>query len=199
MGHWRSGWRFWPAPREHPVGAAYRQVRWVRPYRPGFPRVAAVAVLALVVSQLAVLAVLLLVTPGAPLAGRLLLGGVALSATVGMGMLLGRTFASGIYVNDAGLRLVTVRRTLTADWAEVVDVSDVAGRQGLLGVPLVPVPGRAVVVTVRDLGPVRTPLTSVGPDFLGRAEAYAMAAGAVERWWRDAGNHPRPPRSTPTP
>lgn len=185
MSYWRSGWRFWPEPAKHPVGAAYRQVRWVRPYRPGFPRVMAVALLALIVSQVAVVAVLILVTPGAPLVDRLLLGSAALAATVGVGMLLGRTFASGVYVNDAGLRLVTVRRTLTAGWGEVVDVSDVEGRQALLGVPILSLSGRAVVVTFRDLGPVRTPLTSVGPDFLGRAEAYDMAAGAVERWFSE--------------
>lgn len=187
MSHWRSGWKFWPDPPKHPVGSAFRQTRWIRPYRPGFPRVAAVVLLALFVSQVVVAGLLVLATPGAPLLERTLVSASILLIATGLGIVVGRLFSSGVYVNDDGLRLVTPRRTLTAPWAEVVDVSDVSGRRGLLGLPQPRLPGRGVVVTVRDLGPVLTPLTSVGADFLGRPEGYDMAAAAVERWWRDAG------------
>jgi hypothetical protein len=188
VSHWRSGWKFWPDSPKGPVDDAFRQVAWVRPYRVGFPRVAAVVLLGLLVSYVASGGVLVLFSPGPPLLERGLFALVMLPVAVGLGVLVGRLFASGVYVNDEGLRLVTARRTLTARWPEVVDVSDVEGGVGLLGLPAPRLPGRVVVVTLRDLGPVRTPLTSAGPDFLGRAEAYAMAAGAVERWWRDAGS-----------
>jgi hypothetical protein len=46
--------------------------------------------------------------------------------------------------------------------------------------------GDLVIVTVRDVGPLATPLRRSGPDFIGRGEAFTMAAMAVERWWRDA-------------
>lgn len=187
MSHWRSGWKFWPDPPKGPVGDAYRQVRWIRPYRIGFPRVAAVVGLGLLVSQVAVVGVLALLAAGGPLLERALVGAATLLVAFGLGVLVARLYASGVYVNDGGVRVVTPRRTLTAPWSEVVDVSEVAGRQGVLGLPVPAVPGHAVVLTLRDLGPVRTQVTSVGADFLGRPEAYAMASGSVERWWRDAG------------
>jgi len=44
-----------------------------------------------------------------------------------------------------------------------------------------------VVITVRDTGPVATPVHRRSPDFLGRPEQFQMASLAIERWWRDAG------------
>ena len=187
MSYWRSGWKFWPDRPPGPVDDAYHQVTWIRPYRPGFPRVAVVVLLALVISYFAAGAVLVVLAPSLPLVER---GAVALvvgPVVAGLAILVGRLFASGVYVNDYGLRMVTVRRTLTSSWGEVVDVSDVRSSAGLLGWPAPRVPADSVVVTLRDLGPISTPVTSVGADFLGRREAYDMAAGAVERWWRDAG------------
>lgn len=187
MSHWRSGWKFWPEPPQGPVDDAYHQVQWIRPYRIGFPRVAAVLGLGLVVSQVAVVGVVALLGAGGPLLDRLLVATAALLVAFGLGVLVARIYASGVYVNDHGLRLVTARRTLTVPWSEVVDVSEVSGRLGVLGLPLPAARGRAVVLTLRDLGPVRTQVTSVGADFLGRPEAYAMASGSVERWWRATG------------
>jgi hypothetical protein len=187
VSYWRSGWKFWPDRPQGPVGDAYRQVSWIRPYRPGFPRVAIVLGLALLLAYFAAGALLVLLAPGLPLLERAGVTLVVVPVVVGLSVLVGRLFASGIYVNDYGLRLVTVRRTLTTRWNEVVDVSDVRARAGILGWPVPRVPADSVVVTLRDLGPIQTPVSSVGADFVGRREAYDMAAGAVERWWRDAG------------
>ena len=45
---------------------------------------------------------------------------------------------------------------------------------------------------------VETPVCDRSPDFLGRPEAYDMAAGAVEGWLEAATRHPRvPPACTP--
>jgi hypothetical protein len=187
VSYWRSGWKFWPDRPPGPVGDAYRQVTWIRPYRPGFPRVATVLGLALLLAYFAAGALLVLLAPGLPLIERAAVALVIVPVVVGLSVLVGRLFASGIYVNDYGLRLVTVRRTLTSRWNEVVDVSDVRARAGVLGWPAPRVPADSVVVTLRDLGPIQTPVSSVGADFVGRREAYDMAAGAVERWWRDAG------------
>ena len=35
MSTWFTGWKFWPDRPQGPVGASYRQVKWIRPYRPG--------------------------------------------------------------------------------------------------------------------------------------------------------------------
>jgi hypothetical protein len=191
MSHWRSGWKFWPDTPKGPVDDAYRQIAWIRPYRPGFPRVAATVVLSLFVGYFGSVALLGVLAATVPLAERILVALVVLPVTFGVGVLVARLFASGVYVNDYGLRIVTPWRTLTTRWPEVVDVSDSEQRVGLLGWPLPRLPGHVVVVTLRDLGPIRTQLTSRGADFLGRAEAYEMAASAVERWWRDTGREQR--------
>jgi hypothetical protein len=55
--------------------------------------------------------------------------------------------------------------------------------------PLGLLPGRdaEVVVLVRRSGDdVLTPMTSVSSDFLGRPEAFDIAALALERWWHDS-------------
>lgn len=191
VSHWRSGWKFWPDRPKGPVDDAYRQIRWVLPYRPGFPRVAFTLGVGLLASYPLAVAVVVAYGPGVQLTSRVLFLLIVVLPFIGLMLALGRGFTTGVYVNDAGMRVVTVRRTLVASWAEVVDVSTVDARTRWAGLPFVKVPGEVVVVTLRDVGPFSTPITSIGPDFLGRAEAFDMAAGAVERWWRDAGGEAR--------
>ncbi|MFZ0325368.1 MAG: hypothetical protein WAN48_14710 [Actinomycetes bacterium] len=191
MSYWRSGWKLWPDQPQGPVDDAFRQVPWVRPYRPGFPRVAFVVACAVLAFYPLSMGMLLALSPAVPVTARLVfLVGVVLPM-VGVLIALGRGFASGVYVNDAGLRVVLLQRTVVAPWSDVVDVSVVRSRARGVGIPFVVVPAEVVVVTLRDTGPFRTSLTSVGPDFVGRAESFAIASGAVERWWRDAGGEAR--------
>jgi len=136
-------------------------------------------------------AIIILLAPGVPLVPRLLVVGSFGLIAFGVGVIVARFFASGVYVNDDGLRLVTVRGMRSLPWREIADVSSAAARTPIMGVPFVRTPGQLVIVTMRDTGPVPTAMTSTGLDFVGRPEAYDAAALAVERWWRDAGGEAR--------
>ena len=46
--------------------------------------------------------------------------------------------------------------------------------------------GSTVYLVLQDGSDLETPLTDVSVDFVGRAEAFDMAAGAVERWFEEA-------------
>jgi hypothetical protein len=171
MSHWFTGWKFWPDRAKGPVGDAYRQVAWIRPYRPGPLRVT-IAVLGILVTTLpAIIAFSTLLSPG-PFVPRLVYGAAFGLIATGLAIAVTRFFAVGVYVNDAGIRILTMRAVAVYPWRLVTDVSTAS---------------RGVVVTVRDGGPVATPVHRRSPDFLGRPEPFAMASLAIERWWRDAG------------
>jgi hypothetical protein len=176
MSHWFTGWKFWPDRAKGPVGDAYRQVAWIRPYRPGPLRVT-IAVLGILVTTLpAIIAFSTLLSPG-PFVPRLVYGAAFGLIATGLAIAVTRFFAVGVYVNDAGLRILTMRAVAVFPWRLVTDVSTTSGR---------------VVVTVRDDGPFATPVHRRSPDFLGRPEPFAMASLAIERWWRDAGTMGQP-------
>jgi hypothetical protein len=171
MSHWFTGWKFWPDRAKGPVGDAYRQVAWIRPYRPGPLRVT-IAVLGILVTTLpAIIAFSTLLSPG-PFVPRLVYGAAFGLIATGAAIAVTRFFAVGVYVNDAGIRILTMRAVAVYPWRLVTDVSTAS---------------RGVVVTVRDGGPIATPVHRRSPDFLGRPEPFAMASLAIERWWRDAG------------
>jgi hypothetical protein len=178
MSHWFTGWKFWPDRPKGPVGDAYRQVTWIRPYRPGPLRVT-LAVLGILVTTLpAIIAFSTLLSPG-PFVPRLVYGGAFGLIATGLAIAVTRFFAVGVYVNDAGIRILTMRAVAVYPWRLVTDVSTAS---------------RGVVVTIRDAGPVATPVHRRSPDFLGRSEQFAMASLAIERWWRDAGAMGQPDR-----
>jgi hypothetical protein len=191
VSHWYSGWKFWPEAPKGPVGAAYRQLTWLRPYRPGFPRIllSVIGVIGFLIPMYS--AIIVLLNPSSPLVPRLLVAGSVGLIAAGVGILVARFFATGIYVNDLGIRVVTMRGMVSLPWTDVADVSNSDGRTGVLGLPFGSTNGHVVVLTTRDSGPVTTPVTSTGLDFVGRDEAYDAAALAVERWWRDAGEAQR--------
>jgi len=186
VSHWFEGWRPQPDRKKRPVDGAYRQVRWVRPYRPGPWRVLAFLVGCVAVMVPLLVGLLVLLASTAPLVPRLIIAGCFCMISFGFGTLTGRVLSSGVYVNDDGLRLFTMRNTVTVPWSEIADVSGSRSRVAILGVPFLRADGEAVVVTTRDRGPTRTQVTSKGLDFLGRAQSYDAAALALERWWRDA-------------
>ena len=191
MSHWFSGWKLSPDAPKGPVDGAYQQRSWLRPYRPGFPRIL-LSILGVVIFLLPMWSsLIILLSPGTPVVPRLLIAGSFAMIAFGIAILVSRLFATGVYVNDNGIRIVAMRRMLSMPWGEVADISNTSGRTGVLGIPFVRATGQLVVVTDRDRGPIRTALTSTGLDFLGRSEAYDAAALAIERWWRDAGGEAR--------
>ena len=187
MSHWRSGWRLWPDRPKGPVGSDYRQVEWIRPYRPGYLRVLASGVGLVVFFLPFLMSLVVFLASTGPILPRLFVSiSLALVAT-GLLILVGRLFAAGVYVNDFGLRIVTISSMRTWKWEQIADVSTAPGKAAFLGVGLAHVRAQIVYATTADSGPRPTPVTSVNLDFLGRAEAFDAAALAIERWWRDAG------------
>lgn len=178
MSHWFTGWKFWPDRAKGSVGDAYRQVAWIRPYRPGPLRVMITLLGILVTTLPAFIAFSTLLSPG-PFLPRLVYGAAFGLIASGLAIAVTRFFAVGVYVNDAGVRILTMRDVAVFPWRLVTDVST-ASRGGAST-------GDRVVITVRDGGPVATPVHRRSTDFLGRPEQFAMASLAIERWWRDAG------------
>jgi hypothetical protein len=185
-------YRFWPERPPGPVDDAYVQTRWMRPYRPGLLRVG-MSLLLLATLGL-VLEVSLLTTFHAPtkvdLVIRLAITAVLL---VGLGTVFSRCYLSGVWVTDYRVRVLQPLSTRAWPWTEIADVRSVAGPTRLLGTPVV-VGGQCVVLVLRDGSDVVTPVSDRSPDFLGRAEAYDMAAGAVEGWFQLATRRRPPPR-----
>jgi hypothetical protein len=175
-----KGWRFWPEREPGPVDDAYVQSRWVRPYRPGPFRVAACVLLLVLLAYLTVGGMLALFGSGgyADLAARAL---IAVAVFVALLWLLVRTYLAGVWVTDHHVRVMRLLSTRVWGWADVADVRSVPGTARLLGFP-VRVPGRSVVLVLSDGSDLETPVADRSPDFLGRAEAYDMASGAVEGW-----------------
>jgi hypothetical protein len=174
-------YRFWPERKQGPVDEAYVQSRWVRPYRPGAIRVAA-SLLVLATLGL-VLQVALLTTFRAPGAVDVVLRVVAaLVLLISLAVVLSRCFLSGVWVTDEGVRVLRPLSTRVWSWRDIADVRSVAGPTRLLGTPI-SLRGHGVVLVLRDGTDVPTPVNDRSPDFLGRAEAYDMAATAVEGWY----------------
>jgi hypothetical protein len=178
MSHWFSGWKFWPDRPQGPVDDAYRQVKWIRPYRPGPIRIAISLAGVLFTTAPSFLTIGALLSPG-PVVDRLIVATAFGLITAGLMIAITRFFAVGVYVNDAGVRIMTLRTVVVYPWRLVADVSTTGNPADGQG-------GR-VIITVRDVGPLATPVHRSSPDFLGRPEAFAMASLAIERWWRDAG------------
>ena len=186
MSHWYSGWKFWPDRAKGPVGSDYRQVKWIRPYRPGPIRVLVTGIGMFVTVLPALLAMSVLLSPG-PVIPRLTYAVIFGLPAAGLAILVTRFLAVGVYVNDAGVRIMTIRHVSVFAWREVTDVSTRTRSVGSEA------EGDQVVITARDTGPIATPVRRIGPDFLGRSEAFTMASTAIERWWRDAGAMGQPP------
>lgn len=173
-------YRFWPERAPGPVDGAYVQSRWMRPYRPGLLRVltsaALLAALALVIS------VGLLTTFRDADHLTLAIRGIGtVLLLAGLGTLFSRCYLSGLWVTDHRVRILRPLSTSVWSWAQVADVRTVTGAARLLGTPLA-VPGRRVLLVLADGLEVETPVCDRSPDFLGRPEAFAMAADAVEGW-----------------
>ncbi len=167
-----------------PLDHDYVQTRWVRLYRPGPWRVAVLVPAALVLAfaaSIVLVAVLAVRVHPVLHLGTLLVAALVLA---GLGLLLTRAMTSGVYVNDQGVRVVSLRRSRVMRWDEVVDVRRVAGPQAVFGLPMVRQDGERVLLILRGGSDVPTPVATGAADFAGRAEAYDIAASALERWWQ---------------
>jgi hypothetical protein len=175
-------YRFWPERPPGPVDDAYAQTRWLRPYRPGLIRVITCLVLLAVLGL--VLQTALLTTFAAGDVGTVVVrAAVAVALLVGLGTLFSRCYLSGLWVTDGKVRLVRPLSTKVWAWTDLADVRSVTGPARLLGTPLA-IPGSRVLLVLADGSEVETPVSNRSPDFLGRPQAYEMAADAVEGWFR---------------
>lgn len=183
-----GGWKFWPDRKPGPVDDAYVQRRWIRPYRPGPFRVLGSLLCATATAFVTFSG--FVATLELPTRPERLVGGVlTLSVAGSLGLLAARALSVGVWVNDFGVRVLGLVRREQLTWAEVADVRRVQGPARLLGTPLRQA-GDTVWLVLADGTDRETPVNDHSPDFLGRAEAYDMAAGAVERWFEAS----RPPQ-----
>ncbi|GAA2510304.1 hypothetical protein ACFW9F_18880 [Streptomyces sp. NPDC059506] len=149
--------------------------RWRRPYRPGPWRVAGSALLLMLASYMLFAGMIIGLAGALPGAGLcLLLAALVIAAAV-------RLVRVGIWVNEAGLRQVGLLHSVTLPWSRVESVRTSQQPVKWLGMPRT-VQGQAVVVTTASGERLRAVLTDRNADFLGRGEAFDMAADAVEGW-----------------
>lgn len=149
--------------------------RWRRPYRPGPARVAGAAVLLLLASYVLFAAVIMTV------AGALPGAGVCTALATGIIVLAVRLVRSGLWVSREGIRRIGLIGTTTLPWGDVGAVRTAQQPVKWLGMPRT-VQGQAVLVDTADGRTLRPLVTDHNADFLGRAEAFDMAADAVEGW-----------------
>jgi hypothetical protein len=184
MGHPGTvpAYRLWPEPDKEPgpLDEAYRQTRWVRPYRPG-PFRLAVCLMIVVVLLFATMVSMIAAYGSASVLELGLRGVIAAAVYGGLVWAVFRAYLSGVWVTDESVRVVRPLSTRAWPWRDIADVRSVPGSTRLLGTP-VRVDGHAVVLVLSDGSDVETPLSDRSGDFLGRSEAYDMAATAIEGW-----------------
>lgn len=165
-----KGWRFFPERPPGPVDGAYVQRRWVRPYRIGGLRWLLGGAVGLVTAY-AGFAGLLLVYASQTVTDVLVAGVVSLAVIGALGWFTARVLSVGVWVNDAGVRVLTVTRTRQWRWHEVAAVrvaDDARGRP-------------AVRLVLRDGTEQPTPVVRGGLD-CRTAEAFEIASDAVQGW-----------------
>jgi hypothetical protein len=161
-----------PAGRTLPHAA---QDRWLRPYRPGPWRVGTAA-LALVLAAYLMFASLIMVAAGSGRGAGTCLGIAVLDIVATL-----RLLRMGVWLSGRGLRRTGFWVTVTVPWQQVVSVRTAQQPVKVLGLPRT-VQGQALVVTRTGGESLRPLLTDHNADFLGRVEAFDIAADAVEGW-----------------
>jgi len=144
--------------------------RWNRLYRPGPIRVLLMGVAALATVTVTV-AGSVVVFSAHFLGERLVLATILTVAVVSALWYTGRVLSAGVWVSDWGLRITTVKSSRRVPWSEV----NVERRSA---------PTDAVWCTSTGSVPWRTPVHDRSLDFVGRAEAYDIAANALVDWWQ---------------
>jgi hypothetical protein len=145
---------------------------WRRLYLPGPLRVA-VAALTLMLASYLLVAALIITMAGGPGASQWL----AAAALLVVSAL--RFLRVGVWVSGRGLRQVGLFYTITVPWHRVGTVRTAQQPVRWLGLPRT-VQGQALVVTRADGTRLRALLTDRSLDFIGRGEAFDLAADAIE-------------------
>jgi hypothetical protein len=151
------------------------QDRWMRPYRPGPWRVATAALALMLASYLLFAALIMALASGVSGAGAML------GAAVVIIVCTLRLLRTGVWLSGKGVRQVGYLLTVTVPWGKVASVRTAQQPVKVLGLPRT-VQGQALIVTRRGGQPLRPLLTDHNADFLGRVEAFDIAADAIESW-----------------
>jgi hypothetical protein len=149
--------------------------RWMRPYRPGPWRVAVSALVFMLASYLLFAALIM------ALAGKASNGGMVVLVALLMIFAALRLLRVGVWLSGKGLRQVGYFVTVTVPWAKVGTVRTAQQPVRVLGLPL-SLQGQALVITRRGGKQLKPLLTDHNSDFLGRVEAFDIAADAIEGW-----------------
>lgn len=151
------------------------QDRWMRPYRPGPWRVGTAAI-ALMLASYLLFATLIMAaarnTSGAVVC--LLVAVLVIAGTL-------RLLRVGVWVSGKGLRQTAFFTTVTVPWRKVGSVRTAQQPVRVLGLPRT-VQGQALIITRQGGEPLRAQLTDHNADFLGRVEAFDVAADTIEGW-----------------
>lgn len=160
-----------------PPGALpYRsENQWMRPYRPGPYRVAGAALLLMLAAYLLVAALIVGMSSTLVESWSIIVGAVLVIAYAL------RLLRIGIWVSDLGMRQVMLLRTITMRWDEIAAVRTSQQPVRWLGLPRT-VQGQAVLITRTDGRTLNELLTDHNADFLGRGDAFDIAADKVEDW-----------------
>jgi len=92
-----------------------------------------------------------------------------------------RLLRVGVWLSGKGLRKVGYFMTVTVPWQHVTSVRTTQQPVRVLGLPR-SVQGQALVVVRRGQGQLPPLMTDHNADFLGRVEAFDIAADAIEGW-----------------
>ncbi|MDF3294063.1 hypothetical protein [Streptomyces silvisoli] len=162
-----------PTARHH--AARDSEDHWWRPYRPGPWRVAIASLLLVIASYLLFAGVIVAAAGG--------LTGAGLSVGTAVLVIAGalRSLRMGVWVSGRGLRQVGLLRTVTVPWGRVGAVRTAQQPVKWLALPRT-VQGQALVLQAADGAEPRTLITDHNADFLGRSDAFDLAADVVEDW-----------------
>jgi hypothetical protein len=151
------------------------QDRWTRPYRPGPWRVATAALMLMLAAYLLFAGVIIGMAKGPSGAG------ICLGSSVLVIVSALRLLRVGFWVSARGLRQCRLFSTVTVPWDQVGSVRTAQQPVRVLELPRT-VQGQALLVTRSNGQQLRPLMTDHNADFLGRAEAFDMAADAIEGW-----------------
>ncbi|MEU7108168.1 hypothetical protein ABZ951_24460 [Streptomyces sp. NPDC046215] len=147
--------------------------RWHRAYRPGPWRVGGAALVLLPAGGVLFAALVM------GLAGSLPGTAVCLVLAALLITLAVRLVRAGLWVSTRGLRQARLLSSVTLAWPDVAAVRTVQQPVRWLGLPRT-VQGQALLVHRASGGPLPALVTDHNADFLGRPEAFRIAADAVE-------------------
>ncbi|MFD8387467.1 hypothetical protein ACFV2X_54895 [Streptomyces sp. NPDC059679] len=144
-----------------------------RPYRPGPWRIGGGALLLLLASYVLFSAMIIALAGSVPAAG-ICVGGAAVVILCAV-----RLVRAGVWIDEQGLRLTGLFSATTVRWSQVAAIHTAQQPVRWLGLPR-SVQGQAVLIELTGGGAPRVAFTDHSADFLGRPEAFVMAADAIE-------------------